>query len=269
MTVNLSRSKNHISSLSSKKIHEICKKLNFINVNHFCHDITFGKGEMSMLTSMESMFEFYYKNQFPMIFSDESGRTLDSGIYLSSYLKEKDIGYQEITQKLSKEFLITSMKVIHVVEKEIDHQNTYSFVIDIPETINFSHYAINQIHHIKNFIEKYKVEEKDLILEVKKQKNRIKLPFSDSINLATSKLNHRRKDMTYYSDNNIDLTSRQLEILKLYLSCKTAKEAGRLLNISYRTFEKTIEIIKQKLNAKSKHDFLRMAYKFNLTDEYG
>lgn len=269
MTVNLSRSKNHISSVSSKKIHEICRKLNFINVNHFCHDITFGKGEISMLTSMDSMFEFYYKNQFPIIFSDESGRTLDPGIYLSSYLKAEDIGYQKITQKLSKEFLIDSMKAIHIVEKEIDHQNTYSFIIDIPETINFSHYAINQVHHLKYFIEKYKIEEKYLILEVKKEKNRIRLPFSDSINLRTSKLNHTKKDKAYYSANNIDLTSRQLEILKFYVSCKTAKESGRLLNISYRTFEKTIEIIKQKLNAESKHDILRIASKFNLTDEYG
>lgn len=56
--------------------------------------------------------------------------------------------------------------------------------------------------------------------------------------------------------DNYYLTQREFEYLKDYLSGASAKSIGRKFAVSYRTVEKRIEVLKQKLDCKDKSDLL-------------
>lgn len=60
------------------------------------------------------------------------------------------------------------------------------------------------------------------------------------------------------------LTKREVDILKGLLLGYTSKEIGRLFNLSYRTVEGYIEIIKRKLQCTSKNNIITTAIKSGL-----
>jgi DNA-binding CsgD family transcriptional regulator/PAS domain-containing protein len=64
-----------------------------------------------------------------------------------------------------------------------------------------------------------------------------------------------------HKDNEFDLpTEREIDALILSSQGKTAKEAAKILNISYRTFEKFIDVLKIKLGVQSKNDLVEIYF---------
>src|SRR3990167_7049453 len=53
-------------------------------VQLFCHDMTFGKGMAALLSSHASVPIGYYSKRTPVVFTNDNGRTLNDGVYLSN-----------------------------------------------------------------------------------------------------------------------------------------------------------------------------------------
>ena len=58
-------------------------------------------------------------------------------------------------------------------------------------------------------------------------------------------------------------TVREIEILSYLVCAKSAKEIGKILNISYRTVEDYTEKLKLKLNAKNKNELIKIVNEFH------
>jgi DNA-binding CsgD family transcriptional regulator len=63
----------------------------------------------------------------------------------------------------------------------------------------------------------------------------------------------------------IHLSGREIEVFKKMILGHSARQIGEDLNISTKTSESHIEIIKYKLQAKTKSDVIEMAIKYGLT----
>lgn len=90
--------------------------------------------------------------------------------------------------------------------------------------------------------------------------------------LQTTSINHNsscRRLMLGKSFGNKYLTKREFEVLKYVVLGYTAKKIGKCLNISYRTVETYIEILKTKLSCVPKADIMVNMVRSGLIHELG
>ena len=161
----------------------LCRPLHKQGICLFGHDITFGKGEISILTNRQDMLNFYYENAFPAIRTTDEGRILAPGIYLTQNLA----GYKDCSQAHT----IISHKLnytyaIYIVERDIDRQHVYYFAYNLNEA-DFLYVAMNTIGILQAFIHDYKKRATAVIEEGSLSKNRLILPYGElaSKNLST------------------------------------------------------------------------------------
>jgi hypothetical protein len=172
---------------------EVCKPLKSIALTNFMHDITFSKGQISMLVSDKDVFLFYYQKRIPTLCTDDTGRTLASGVYLNKTLENsrKDCAtLMPLLVKVGRQFGQNYGKnSVHVVVREEDCQHLYSLFFDLEEN-DFLHWIVNNGNFLKDFISQYNLTANDIILEAKANENRIVLPtfrdFSSSMHLDIS-----------------------------------------------------------------------------------
>ena len=196
------------SITAAQFIQEACKPLQNIALTNFMHDITFSKGQISMLVSDKNVFLFYYQNRIPTLCTDDSGRTLAAGIYLNKTLENtrKDCAVlMPLMVKIGRKFGQNyGQNSIHIVARENDCQHLYSLFFDLEEN-DFLHWILNNGNFLKDFIDQYNISAKDSILEAKASENRIVLPTFNDFALAmkvdnaeeyTPQLNIFHKKMT-------------------------------------------------------------------------
>jgi len=253
-----------MSSITATKfIKEICKPLKGISLTNFMHDITFGKGQISMLVSDVNVFQFYHHNRVPTLCTDESGRTLDDGIYLNKTLENsrRDCAVlMPLLVKIGRRFGQNYGKnSIHIVERENNCQHFYSLFFDLEEN-DFLHWILNNGNFLKDFISNYNVEAKDIILEAKAKENRIILPtfssFAHSMKLDIDKNTTQIRLFHKHLHMPIHLSKQQSQCLLLLMQGKTAKMIGLELQISPRTVEHYFEKIRNQLGCTSNKDLI-------------
>lgn len=228
------------------------------------HDITFSKGQISMLVSDQNVFQFYYQNRIPTLCTDDSGRTLEAGVFINRTLENsrRDCAVlMPLLIKIGRRFGQNYGKnSIHIVERERDCQHLYSLFFDLEEN-DFLHWILNNGNFLKDFISNYNAKASDIVLEAKSNENRIVLPtfssFLDSMKLdivdkrATQlKLIHKHLHMPVY------LTNQQSKCLLLLMQGKTAKMIGRELQISHRTVEYYFDKIRNQLGCRSNKELV-------------
>jgi DNA-binding CsgD family transcriptional regulator len=227
-------------------------------LSNFKHDITFPKGQISMLVSNKDIFLFYYQNKIPTLCTNETGRTLSEGIYLNKILENtrKDCAILmpllvKIGKKMGQNYGRNSL---HIVAREDHCQHLYSLFFDLDEH-DFLHWIVNNGSFIQDFIHQYNFSAHDLILEAKDDKNRILLPtfkdFSKSMHIdnighvTQFKLIHKSLHMPVY------LSNQQAKCLILLIKGKSAKEIAIQMKLSHRTIEHYIEKIRKQLGCAS------------------
>jgi hypothetical protein len=158
-------------------IRDVYKKHQKIKLTNFMHDITFGKGQISMLVSNEEVFRFFHDNKIPMLCTDDSGRILPTGIYLNKTLQNT---YKEcsvimpLLPKVAKQFNQNYGKnSVHFSVRENDCQHLYSLFFDLT-TNEFLQWIVNNGSFMQDLIENYKIAAKDIILEAKSPANKKK-----------------------------------------------------------------------------------------------
>lgn len=247
-------------------IQDICQPLIKRGIVDFAHDITFGHGQLSMLTTLSELFSIYYKEGIPATCTNDSGRYLKPGIYIKKVLEKNYPHYSKITASLFQRFNRTNS--IHIVEHEEDCQHFYSFSFNCDE-IEFLHWSVNGIPFLTRFVEMYKNKAKEIILEAKKTSNRITLPISppsEEIILEFDSL--KNLDMTdLYIKNEKQLTKRQEECLYQLIKGMTIKQVAKNLNLAPKTVEHYLDTIKNKLNCTSRQELITHALELSFIKE--
>lgn len=250
------------SIAATRYIQEVCKPLQKLALTNFMHDITFGKGEISMLVSNEDVFLFYYRNKIPMLCTDETGRTLAAGLYLNKVLESN---FREcavlmpLLPKIGQQYGHNyGQNSIHVVAREDDCQHLYSLFFDLAET-DFLHWVVNNGYFLNDLLENYNAVAKDIILEAKAPDNRIVLPSASAFNLADENNTGKAGRLTiFHKQTNmpVHLSNQQSACLSLLAQGKSAKEIARLMQLSHRTVEHYLEIIRKLLGCASTKELI-------------
>lgn len=247
---------------ATKFIQEFCKYYQRIALTNFMHDITFGKGQISMLVSNKEIFSFYYNNKIPMLCTDDTGRTLSNGIYINKILEEqyKDCSVlMPLMVRISQQFgLYLGKNSLHIVNRESDCQHLYSLFFDLSEQ-DFLHWVINNGHFLNDLIENYKLAAKDITQEAKLLENRIILPNFNPSHSTASDTNYNSKLLGLIHKNlnsPIYLSQQQSRCLQLLARGKSAKEIAVEMKLSHRTIEHYLEKIRKLLGCTSNKELI-------------
>lgn len=252
------------SMTASQFIKEVYQSLQHIALTNFMHDITFGNGEISMLVSNEDLFLFYYKNKIPMLCTDNTGRTLASGIYLNKLLENTHDDCSVLMPLMSKVAKQCGenygQNSVHIVKRENDCQHLYSLFFDLNEN-DFLHWIINNGNFLSDIIDNYNFVAKDIILEAKAPESRIVLPnsintsFSNLINPSSSVITHL--SVIHKTLNSpVFLSKQQSRCLLLLMKGKTAKQIAMDMKLSPRTVEHYFVIIRNLLGCASNKELI-------------
>jgi len=234
-------------------------------LQEFHHDITFKKGEISMLSSNPAVFKYWYNHRLPAIKTDENGRNLKAGIYLGSFIKKID----EISKKTLPLFQsqFCANQSLHILEHDKDCQHLYSLSFNQHDTHVFIQWVINNINDVHNFIEYYKSSCKKLIFESKKLKNRIQLPLANYHQnelLIANLVESPPEIMHAETQKSIYLSHQQNICLSLLFKGLTAKQIADKMALSFRTVQHYLERIRKTLGCKTtKELILKYSGQFN------
>ena len=260
---------------------KICHPLKKLGVSWFSHDITFGKGEISIITNHEESLAFYYNKGFPAVCTSDEGRTLAAGIHLTQTLA-RDQHAAQIHMIVSKELGFDY--AIHFVEREVDRQHVYSFGYLLREQ-DFLTLAINSISRLQEFIYEYKKKSQPMIAQASEQKNRIILPYGEAIwdiskifsahcikksnpqpldfdtvfSITNEQLNELLTKRSYpiqLTFGIISLSNMEIRTLILLLKGLHAGEIAQALGIKQTTTESYLVNIKNKLSVEKKSDLI-------------
>lgn len=249
-----------LSKQAAALINSACTSFNLENLS-LCHDITFGYGKAVMLTNNISIFDLYYEKRLPLAYTDDTGRILENGIYLSNVLNEQNAGYEQLYNVLSRKTQIKNM--IHFIEREDDKQHSYSFCSCL-ETADFLHFIINNLNKLQTFLKYYKESSEAIIAEANNAKYKLTFPVSGYWSQKENELLLANKIVINFELNKhlvnfvhkdfgtaILFSLQQSKCIKLLFEGKCTKEIAKQLNLSHRTVEKYLEIIKTKLGCQT------------------
>ena len=255
---------NNFSLRSSQYIKNYCHSLRDKNVVNFVHDITFGCGEISMLVTDPGIRTYYYENEIPIACTDYSGRKLTDGIYIDKVLEDY---YQECIPLMALLRNVVQTKglnygkhAVHFSVREPGCQNLYTVFFDMSES-DFLHYVVNNGSFFQDMIEAYNLASKDIILEAKSIENRVVQPnFSDlippnkfmKIHSKTKKVcvSHRETHLPTY------LPKQQGQCLIHLTQGKSSKEIAHAMNLSPRTIDYYLDIIRKQLGCRSSKELI-------------
>jgi DNA-binding CsgD family transcriptional regulator len=226
------------------------------------HDITFGHGQISILTPSIEIVEFYDNTKTPLIYTDQSGRFLKEGIYLNKVVESQYPQYSKLKQL----FLETGRKnnlnyvenYIHYVVKEVDCQHMYSLFFDLPYN-DFLHFVVNNGHFLKETIENYYHQARDIILESKAIENRMILPNMNDLFTSSESVNKNVDYVCLLHKNTslpIHLSPQRSQCLLYLVQGKTVKEIARAMNLSPKTIEHYLELLRKELGCKSSKELI-------------
>lgn len=233
-------------------------------IRGFVHDITYGKGRFSILTNDNAYLKYYYVNQLPAFFTDESGRFLPNGSYFTHTLPLSDDEnrlMKTITSTFGFEY------IFHIVKHEGDIQHTYSFMLSCDEK-QLLFFIANKLPYIQRFITIYERQCYDAIDYVKAEKNHLILPYSPGKEEALSALlqsylvdeeprDNTQLHLPHALDNQlVNLTPQQARCFQLILQGSSAKEIAQLLNLSYRTIQHYTACIYEKLGLNNRYELI-------------
>lgn len=253
MVIQKNQSQENLFALKNlQKYKELC--VPFINsgFGHFVHDISFQKGELSMLSTNPGLIRLYDKERLPAIYTDENGRTLKPGIYLSDDLEKRNKLYCTLSQNLKK--FVGIKNYIFIIEHDEDCHHAFTLLPNTEKNNDSIHWLINNIYYLRNSIERYKAQAEKIIIEIKEPKYRIQLPIiRESETTKIHKINIRDQFTIFHKEGAcpIHLSKQQSICLKLMAEGKSSKQIGLEMNISFRTVEHYLERIRKLLGCNS------------------
>lgn len=246
---------------------DICDSSRIFSDNgivNFQHDITFGNGEISMISPHPEVFEFYNINKPPIAHTDNSGRVLANGIYLDKVMENK---HQEQSKLMSlylelmrKNNINSGKSYVHYVSRENDCQHCYTLFFDMPYN-DFLHFIINNGARLQDVVYNYNTAAKDIILEAKTKENRIILPNSSdffSQNIASNSCENTKKICVLHKNTNLPthLSLQRSQCLMHLAQGKSVKEIARTMKLTPKTIAHYLELLRKELGCRSSKELI-------------
>jgi len=244
---------------SGDHVYSICKYLdNLFNIKDFRYIKIFKDNTCLFLTTESEWTRIFYRDFYQYGTHHKTINSLTSGFVLWSSHPDQSVF------NARREFS-GSDHGITLIEKNTDSCEIFGFssTKENPQVINF---YINNLDLLRRHTLYFKYQAKDLIKLA--EKDRLILPkvlekpkvdlISDRTNV--NKLIKETPLANYYQSEGImQLKNKQKECLYLITQGKTAKQVAKIMNLSPRTIEDHINIIKNKLNCQYKSELIEKA----------
>jgi DNA-binding CsgD family transcriptional regulator len=251
--------------LASEQVRDICLKIKIYGINVFSYLKNFNDGSQLHFSSDPLWLKDYY--QFELYKS--SLFEYNPNYYFSGFLLWPNSYNHSSLVQHSKKYFNTG-NGITFMEKKDNYCEFYFFSGD-PNSTWLTNFYVNNLEFLKDFTLYFK-NRFDKTLQ-QEEKNKIFLPrtweppIPEELQLLVS-MHHAVPDLkrilsTNYFENNV-LSAREIEIAKQLIVGKSAKEIGKILNISNRTVEKHLENIKEKLCCNTKTKVVSSLLKSNV-----
>lgn len=270
----MGKSMGHLNSFVTirklETMQSVCNTFRAIGIENFHHDITFKGGEISMLTTNPEIFKTYHRNRTPSICTNESGRTLESGIYLDTHLMDNYQDCSTIIPEFVSKFNPDSKRLIFIIEKEAEYQHAYTLFPGFRGG-DYIHWLINNLPTIKKSIDQYKISAKNIIFEAQQPENRFTLPFYPSNLNPSTNLTSIEKGTSLFNNETktsgpaivhkrtgkiLTLAPQQTRCLASLLLGMSSKEIAISMGLSNRSVEHYIQRIRKILGLKSSKELL-------------
>jgi len=257
----MSLKSDHIFTLSSSEIDQICEPLKKVGITNFSYLKNFLDGSQINLSNNGLWVEHYYKFKL----YETSLFEYNPNLYQPGFLLWPTESNLEVIKHGRTYFNSDNGITIIEIGKGYCEFYFFSGLIKNKWLINF---YVNNLDFLNNFC--YFFKEKASCLLKQAEKNRIIIPkhynsqISKETNILISVLKRESLNFRFNVQDDVlhHLTKRELDVSICLLKGKTAKETARDLLISPRTVEEYIENIKCKLKCKNK---IQLANKLSLT----
>jgi DNA-binding CsgD family transcriptional regulator len=266
--------KNHFSLSSSQDVSTICSILNTIGITYFNYIKIYNDGSRELLTNNSSWIEYFYENSLY-----KSAATIDieyllpKGYFLWSELKIDDVIYSQ-----GREFFNIDNGV-SFVSKQRESTTLYIFA-STRDTHSINSFYVRNIDLLKRFILYFQDKASHLIRQA--EKNRIYLPEKQIVKdkelkkiILSDKIRQKFFEDTTIDrffipdcENDVYLTKREAECASHMLDGATAKQIGKLLDISHRTVESHLNQVKEKLRCSTKEQLVDFLFSSNICDVF-
>lgn len=244
------------------RIKKFCAPLfkNFGFNSFFYHYIS-NEGHGTSFGSDIQSFEYYYHNDLYTV--NPYARHPDyfeTSVHLIPHLKNE--AYKETIDREAQEFDIDYRVII--LQKNAAGCEGFSFATSKSALHTSDAYIINQLPILQCFIERFKESASDVLAHISEDqlylKNFIGEQFHSSPHLLThapeieKKMEFLKQMGILQPGDDIDLSARESECIKLLLKGYKANDMAEILNLSKRTVEHYLENVKLKANCFSKQD---------------
>lgn len=234
---------------------EIIKPLNkYFNITHFHYNVFLNDGKRLYICNRFDWLKHYFSKHF-------QNNSNHARIYI------KDLGtYKALWTSYKNDDIFSAIRTFNIwngfsiFERTVEGIEAYHFATTCENT-EINNFYLNNIHIFEKFINFFKNKIKEA-LKVKYKiawiPSTIKTPLfknNSNIEATISRVLNIKK---YCLDDKIYITDRQLQILQYLSAGKTIKEIAWILEISPRTIETHLEIIKQRTNFSLKSDLIEM-----------
>ena len=242
----------------AKDIQEICQPLKKFKINYFDYCVFYPDDSGIILTTDQNWVEHYFKNKFHI------GATIHhEGIHLwTSYIEDKVI--LDARNGFGKDYGLSVFKKHENCVEYFDiatHENNHGIV----------DFYFNHLDLLEQFLNYFKYKAAPIIKKANKQRliipQQMKGTPQNEFDIRKQNfLEEIQVNKVFLSSeiNNLYLTKREIETIKIYLKGYSAKEIAKQMSLSPRTIEYHLANIKHKFNAPNKAILFEKMTSFNL-----
>jgi DNA-binding CsgD family transcriptional regulator len=240
-------------------IDDICKPLRQFGVHLYSYRKTFRDGSRINVSNNANWLEDYFRLE----------------LYKSS-LFESDIdcyssGFSVWPQESNLPIFVhgrtyyNSDNGITLILKDKDYCEYFIFGAD-PHKKQMIDFYINNLELIRSFTEYFHEQSNDLLKKatnnlirlnpIVKEPSQIQQIYNKIDSVSIKQLFPKKKRTNQPISQSIQLSPRELSCIQYLLKGKTAKEIANHLNLSYRTIEYYLEIIRSKTGCRNKYELI-------------
>ena len=261
---------NHFATQHVATIHDACASLyEHTDLTCFAFDITFPGGEFAMLTDQKAFFEPYYYQDLLLSCTDRFGRALPEGVYTHRMLKHIDPKqYAAVAAYLKS---IKTTQYILVAQNHCGYQTLAAFGFNMNDA-DFEFFTLNHSEQLVQFLNQFKHKQRALIDAATQPNTRLHSPTLAELELDRSKfqafakkslLTHPQPQFKHsLSDEWIALPKQQKECLQKTLQGMSSKKIADEMNLSVRTIDAYLAIIRKKLACRSTRELVAQYSKY-------
>ena len=205
----------------------------------------------------------YVDERIPVACTNSSGRILENGVYINRVLEAK---YPEsvvlinklrfVAQRFGLDYGTCSL---HYSTRAQDCQHLYSLFFDFSMD-DFLHFVVNNGSAIQDLIDEYNFLAKDVILEAKSPENRVILPnsedFLNSHDYPVAKTTQSFGVIHKITGLPMNLAPQRGRCLVHFLSGKSMKEISTIMQLSIRTVEHYLEMLRKELGCRNSKELI-------------